>query len=172
MPAFLQLRLQLQSVEPAVWRQVLVPPGLSLAELHELIQVAMGWGNYRSYRFLADEAAWGPDDLDRPEVRPASTCTVGEWLATQGQSGRYRYHMKHHWDVEVTREGEATKRSTGARLLEGAGNCPPEEVPGPMALTQVLTAQQGGPTPEDPYLAWLSDHFDAFFFSSRRRHTR
>jgi Plasmid pRiA4b ORF-3-like protein len=38
-----QLKVQLREVRPPVWRRVLVPGEMSLAELHEVLQVAMGW---------------------------------------------------------------------------------------------------------------------------------
>ena len=43
LPMLLQLRIQLQSVEPAVWRQVLVPESITLPKLHQVIQAPMGW---------------------------------------------------------------------------------------------------------------------------------
>jgi hypothetical protein len=174
MPTFFKLRLQLQSVQPAIWRQVLAPPQLTLAELHELIQAAMGWGNYRSYRLLHGEQQWGPDDLDKPGVLPASATTLGDLMAQPGDTLTYRYHMKHLWDVQLVHEGRSLKRTPGARLLEGARNCPPEEVPGPAAYAELVAARLGGPQPEDPYLAWLSDHFDpeAFDLKASRRAVR
>lgn len=174
MPTFLQLHLELRSVESSIWRQVLAPPQLSLAELHELIQVSMGWGNYRSYRFWRGGEAWGPADLDQPGVQSATETTLEQWLRQAGSPWIYQYHMKHHWEVQITPQGSHTKRRAGPRLLGGAGNCPPEEVPGPAAYVQLLAAQQGEGDPADPYLAWLSDHFDpdAFDLKATRREVR
>lgn len=174
MPTFVQLHLQLRSVEFSIWREVLAPPQLPLAELHELIQVSMGWGNYRSYRFLRGEEAWGPADIDKPGVQSATDTTLEQWLTESGQKLIYQYHMTHQWEVQITHQGSKTKRRPGPRLLDGAGNCPPEEVPGPAAYAQLRAAQRGEGAPADPYLAWLSDHFDpeAFDLKATRREVR
>jgi len=39
-----QLRIELDEVTPVVWRRLLVPGGVRLAELHDIIQAAMGAG--------------------------------------------------------------------------------------------------------------------------------
>jgi hypothetical protein len=40
-----QLRIRLQGVEPAVWRSVRVPAAVTLAKLHKVFQVVMGWSD-------------------------------------------------------------------------------------------------------------------------------
>jgi hypothetical protein len=40
-PVF-QLRIQLEEVMPTVWRRLLAPGGVRLAELHHMFQAAMG----------------------------------------------------------------------------------------------------------------------------------
>jgi len=38
-----QLRVELQDVEPLVWRRILVPENITLAKLHGALIGAMGW---------------------------------------------------------------------------------------------------------------------------------
>lgn len=38
-----RLRISLESIEPAIWRQVEVPLNATLKALHDVIQVAFGW---------------------------------------------------------------------------------------------------------------------------------
>ena len=40
-----QVKIQLRGVRPPVWRRVLVPGELTLAELHEVVQTAISWAN-------------------------------------------------------------------------------------------------------------------------------
>jgi Plasmid pRiA4b ORF-3-like protein len=40
---WLQLKTLLRDVHPAVWRRVRLSDSLSIAELHQVIQVLMGW---------------------------------------------------------------------------------------------------------------------------------
>ncbi len=41
-----QLHIQLEEIEPAIWRRIIIPGKISLARLHRLLQLAMGWENY------------------------------------------------------------------------------------------------------------------------------
>ena len=46
-----QLRLVLHHVTPLVWRRVLVCSDTTLAQLHRVIQVTMGWDDLHLHRF-------------------------------------------------------------------------------------------------------------------------
>jgi len=59
----IRLNLTLVDVEPPVWREVVVPGAWHLGKLHEVIQVAMGWGDAHLHEFAAGELRWGQPDL-------------------------------------------------------------------------------------------------------------
>ena len=42
-PPIYQLHIELRDLKPAIWRRVLVPQSVTLAKLHQVIQIAMGW---------------------------------------------------------------------------------------------------------------------------------
>jgi hypothetical protein len=48
---WLQLKTLLWDVHPAVWRRVRLANNLSLADLHHVIQVLMGWEDDHLHRF-------------------------------------------------------------------------------------------------------------------------
>ena len=50
-----QLHIQLEEIEPAIWRRIIVPGKISLARLHRLLQLAMGWENYHLHLFTIGE---------------------------------------------------------------------------------------------------------------------
>jgi hypothetical protein len=54
-------------VEPPVVRVLDVPAGVLLSELHELLQVALGWTDSHLHQFVADGIYYGAPDLDGPE---------------------------------------------------------------------------------------------------------
>lgn len=60
----LRLRIELEDVEPPIWRAVQVPTDLTLDDLHTVIQVAMGWTDSHLHRFTVGEP-WDP----LPELR-------------------------------------------------------------------------------------------------------
>ena len=46
-----ELYVSIREVEPAIWRRLRVPAELTLAELHDVLQVAFGWLNYHLHDF-------------------------------------------------------------------------------------------------------------------------
>jgi Plasmid pRiA4b ORF-3-like protein len=50
-PRLLQLKMLLRDVHPAVWRRVRLADELSIAELHRVIQILMGWDDDHLHRF-------------------------------------------------------------------------------------------------------------------------
>ena len=77
----LTLTVRLEEVHPPVWRQVQVPAASTLAGLHEVIQVAMGWAGMHLWQF-------GPlmfGEL-RGEYDPAAT-TLDRALERQRNGG-------------------------------------------------------------------------------------
>ena len=57
-----RLRIELDEVEPRVFRRVEVPVDIRLDRLHLVIQAAMGWENYHLWEFRRGDAAWGIPD--------------------------------------------------------------------------------------------------------------
>ena len=39
------LRITLRDTKPSIWRRLAVPANVTLEQLHEVIQIAMGWTN-------------------------------------------------------------------------------------------------------------------------------
>ena len=46
-----QLRIQLSGISPPIWRRILVAADCTIAELHQTIQLAMGWTDEHLHRF-------------------------------------------------------------------------------------------------------------------------
>ena len=55
--AVYQLKIHLLGISPHICRRVLVRGDTSLAELHHVFQIAMGWENWHLYRFKL----WGKE---------------------------------------------------------------------------------------------------------------
>ncbi len=45
------IRIKLEHSNPPIWRSVAVPSDLTLRDLHDVIQIVMGWGNEHLYQF-------------------------------------------------------------------------------------------------------------------------
>jgi hypothetical protein len=46
------LKITLLNSKPPIWRRVLVPSGIELEDLHDVIQAAFGWHNCHLHQFI------------------------------------------------------------------------------------------------------------------------
>jgi Plasmid pRiA4b ORF-3-like protein len=49
------LRIELEDIEPLIWRRVAVRTSMNLKALHRIIQAVMGWLDYHLWEFEANE---------------------------------------------------------------------------------------------------------------------
>ena len=54
----------MNEVERPVLRVLDVPAGVLLPELHDLLQVAIGWTDSHLHQFVADDVCYGMPDTD------------------------------------------------------------------------------------------------------------
>ena len=54
-----QLRITLRGISPLIWRRLLVHAETSIAELHSILQLAMGWTDSHLHRFLIHGKEYG-----------------------------------------------------------------------------------------------------------------
>lgn len=54
-----QLKITLHGISPLIWRRLLVRAETSLAELHHILQLALGWTNSHLHRFLIHGKEYG-----------------------------------------------------------------------------------------------------------------
>jgi len=59
MPDLYQLRVVLRNVSPLIWRRLLVRSDASIAELHAILQTAMGSSDTHLHRFHTHGKAYG-----------------------------------------------------------------------------------------------------------------
>src|SRR5258708_26459844 len=65
-----QLRVELQDVEPLVWRRILVPENITLAKLHGALIGAMGWHGGHLHEYEIGRQPSGIPDEEWPEPQP------------------------------------------------------------------------------------------------------
>jgi len=51
-PSIYQVRITLNDSKPPIWRRVAAPSDITLGELHEVIQIAMGWTDSHLHQFV------------------------------------------------------------------------------------------------------------------------
>ena len=156
-----QLRITLQEIQPPIWRQLLVPGTTTLAELHAIIQDAMGWQNYHLYEFtIRNERFEQPDP--EAEGKDATRVKLKDLSLEVGDTFEYVYDFGDDWHHEVILEGRvhADPEADYPLCMDGARACPPEDCGGPGGYTELLRVLGN---PEDPEYAestqWVGKHF-------------
>ncbi|MGQ0574527.1 MAG: plasmid pRiA4b ORF-3 family protein [Pseudonocardia sp.] len=140
-----RLRITMREIEPAVVRVVDVPASTTLPELHDLLQVALGWTDSHLHEFVAGEVAYGVPDMDMDWQQDETTVGLKDLPPTF----MYRYDFGDGWehDVEVLGRGDA---EPGCRYGEGA--CPPEDCGGPFGYAELLAVLDDPAHPEHAHM--------------------
>jgi hypothetical protein len=163
-PRALQLKVTLKNIKPAIWRRVLVSEDMTLADLHLILQVAMGWENYHLHGFTIHGQRFGPPDPDDfVPVVDERKHRIGA-LVHKGTKFEYEYDFGDGWEhtilVEAVREPTATE--TMPSCLEGKRACPPEDCGGAWGYADLLDAL-ADPKNErhDELREWVGGEYDA-----------
>ena len=59
-----QIKITLLGTSPPIWRRLLVPANLTLEELHDVLQLAMGWEDCHMHDFRIGQKRFGKPDTD------------------------------------------------------------------------------------------------------------
>jgi hypothetical protein len=154
-----QLLVRLRDIEPAIWRQLVVPASLTLRELHAVIQTAMGWQGYHLHLFEIDGVRYGDvEDMDGP-LGDEEAFTVGQAVAT-ATGFRYEYDFGDGW-IHDLRVEPVTIGSSTPHLVDGARSCPPEDCGGPWGYQHLLEVLADPAHEEhEQLLEWIGGAFD------------
>jgi ribosomal protein S19E (S16A) len=165
----LDLRLELQSVTPRVWRVLRVPADLRLDDLHHAIQAVMGWDDFHPHVFEVGDSEYGPRpelvDVDGGEpfeeksawAGEGSDITVAQALELGPDAFTYIYDFDDDWRVRITRDGEAEAEGpVTVECLAGEHGGPQQESRAPEPFTigtvnrRLVRALRPRATPEFP----------------------
>ena len=69
-PNAVQIRVALDEVEPAIWRRLVVPLQTTLAQLHHILQAAMGWTDSHLHQFEIGGLRFGDPELLNQDQSP------------------------------------------------------------------------------------------------------
>ncbi len=170
-----QFKITLKDTKPPVWRRIEVPD-CPLGDLHEVIQIVMGWQNSHLHQFVVNGEYYGPlapDDFGfgtEMGVGDEEGILLSEIIKGDGKVRFvYEYDFGDGWRHEVLFEKtvEADLKATYPRCVEGARACPPEDCGGPGGYADFLAAI-ADPKHENPrdMKGWFGGKFDPETFSA------
>jgi hypothetical protein len=139
-----QFKVTLKDSQPPIWRRIQVPD-CTLGELHEVLQVAMGWEDAHLHQFVVRGDYYGPrppDDLavgmetaDEDQVRLSQIAAMGRKMRF-----RYDYDFGDSWQHEIVLEQtlKPEPHVNYPRCIDGARACPPEDIGGVWGYAEFL----------------------------------
>jgi hypothetical protein len=140
-----QLHIQLEYLEPAIWRRLWVPDTVTLDKLDRIIQTAMGWKNTHMHAFTVGAVRYAIPDPDWPsriETRDERVFDLGTVLADGTTEFIYTYDFGDDWRhrIQVEAALEPSAKNIRPLCVAGANACPPEDVGGPPGYSDFLQA--------------------------------
>jgi Plasmid pRiA4b ORF-3-like protein len=176
------VRVDLDDAKPPIWRRLRLASDVKLAELHGILQTAMGWTDSHLHSFKM-----GPDAKDfqmvpfltrydieeegESEGVPEADVRLDEVLAEPGHRLFYEYDFGDGWHhtIKLEKVEPWVADAPAALCVAGRRACPPEDVGGLYIYAEVLDALAGHVNPGDEEwaaekLGWLPDGFDPAAF--------
>lgn len=168
-----QIKVTLLGTNPPIWRRLLVRADATLAQLHDALQIAMGWQDCHMHEFSAGRRRFGqPNPQDRlmglDPVEDARKVRLSGLLGRVGAKAMYIYDMGDSWEHAIVLEKRlpadpdmAYPACTGGKLA-----CPPEDCGGVSGFYDFLEAiGDPGHEQHEELLEWFGGEFDPKAFS-------
>lgn len=164
-----ELEISLREIEPRIWRRFVIRSDASLARLHDVIQVVMGWYDCHLHQFIGPDETrysppyremdfdWDADVIDERKVK------IRKALPDVGSRLVYEYDFGDDWlhELKVIRMGPAEGSTRNPRCLAGERACPPEDVGGIPGFYQMLEALADPHHEEhNSHIEWLGRKFE------------
>ncbi len=167
-PRIYQLKITLRYTRPPIWRRVLVPGDMSLGELHDVIQIVMGWGDEHLHAFKAHGVQYvppGPESKPLWGPPPRNEDNAALQAVAPGEKSRFVYEYdfgdswRHDIVVEKILPPEEGKRYPVCVAGKLAG--PPEDSGGVYGYAMKLEVLSDPADPDYEEIAeWMGGDFD------------
>lgn len=169
-----RIRIELDNIEPRIWRRVEVSVTTNLRALHEIIQAAMAWENYHLYQFAVGDRVYGePDPEDMAwgrKVYQAKGMRLGTLLDRGVTEFIYTYDFGDDWQHKITVEevSDAEPGTDYPRFVDGERTAPPEDVGGPPGFIEFVEAMAKPRHPQHKDLVrWYGGPFNPADFGAQ-----
>ena len=175
MPGY-QLKVSLLYSEPLIWRRLQVSGSMTLAKLHDVIQLCMGWTDSHLHQFMISNNFYVPagleDDWGEIKVFDETKFKLCDLEVDIRKQCMYEYDFGDGWQHQIEIEKVIALNEKPPQypvLLAGERACPPEDIGGPSGYDDFLAIISD---PEDEEYEemrdWYgSDDFDPDFFEMK-----
>lgn len=168
-----QIHITLEGSKPKIWRRLLVPSSLPLADLHKIIQTSMGWENAHTHIFIHNDTVYATKEaIDKLTTVPSSfidykKTRLQDLLKAENDRLIYEYDPKDQWRHIILLEkilpmDPAFKHPV---CIAGKMRCPPEDSGGIeeyINLLEMLKNKRSSGYKNAAY--WLGTEYDPEYF--------
>lgn len=156
------LKVTLRGVKPPIWRRLLMPGTMTLGDLHQAIQAAMGWRDCHLHAFDIDGQPYGDrrttdDDVDENRL------TLNGLLKSSIARFGYTYDFGDTWEhaVAIEKTQPAVSGIASPACVAGKRNRPPEDCGGPWGYQHLMAVLADPEHPDHAeQLEWIGEEFD------------
>ncbi len=132
-PVIYQLKVVLLGISPMIWRRILVRSNSTIADLHYIVQIAMGWKDEHLHQFLIHGVHYG---ISYPGaggfINNAHEVKLSQFGWREREKFSYEYDFFSNWKHQIRVEAILPENNEQNYSLctEGKGACPPENCGG------------------------------------------
>jgi hypothetical protein len=164
-----RLKVTLKGSKPPIWRRLEVPGDITLAKLHQILQVAMGWTDSHLHSFQIGETFYqepDPDEFDPgfslTETKNERKFKLQQVAFREKMKFLYEYDFGDGWEHEILVEKilPMTEERNYPVCLKGVRACPPEDIGGVWGYYDFLEIIKDTKHPEhENMMEWVGGHF-------------
>lgn len=168
-----QLKITLRNTKPPIWRRMQVKD-TTLANLHHIIQISMGWDDSHLHEFevggerygnpLQWEGGFGGD----MEVGDEGKVKFSQVVAQGVKKFEYVYDMGDNWSrtIQIEKMLDVEPSVHYPRCVDGKRACPPEDCGGAWGYADFVEAiKDPQHKRHEELIEWIGDEFDPEAFN-------
>jgi hypothetical protein len=161
------LKVTLRHTKPPIWRRILMPGRMTLADLHQAIQVTMGWHDAHLHAFDVGGDQYG-DPATTDGVANERRLTLNALAKTGTTRFTYTYDFGDDWehDVLVEKAPPASDAKAFPACVAGKRSGPPEDCGGVLGYDGLRSILADPAHPQHEEMRnWAGEDFDPEAFS-------
>lgn len=165
-PAIYQMKVTLLGIRPLIWRRLLVPGDFTLMQLHQALQLVLGWTDSHLHLFQVDDLRYMLPDPDfglEANERNERGKRLSRIVSVVGTRFRYDYDYGDNWQHEILVEQILTTEPGKVYpvCLGGGRAAPPEDCGGVDGYQELLRILRNPRHPEYAAMrAWAGERHD------------
>lgn len=163
----IQFKVALRYIRPPIWRRVVLPDNYTLGQLHDVIQVAMGWQDCHMHAFRFGDVHYTSQqafEMGEMDMENEETVFLSRVVTRAKQRFIYEYDFGDSWEHEIVAEKMLPfdPQVKYPVCLTGARACPPEDCGSFPGYCDILEALRAPKKTQDQkeLLEWLEDGYD------------